>query len=102
MNYTITKNVTKATHWIAYEDYAFPASSMITPRKLYNIELIDEEYVIKDDSGRYSLIYLVHNGDLIIVDDLFCDCIHNTINNECNLEFKKDQFTDFKRCSYKQ
>ncbi len=81
MNYSVTTDVSKATHWLSYQDDESPVKKHITPNKFYKIkklkekfqniygeEIEDEEYFIKSEDGFYSMYYIAHNGDFVIVE----------------------------------
>lgn len=80
MNYYVTNDVSKATHWLSYKDEESPVKKHVIPNKFYEIkkikekfqtiygeEIEDEEYFIKSEDGYYSMYYIAHNGDFVIL-----------------------------------
>lgn len=80
MDYLITNDITKATHWIAYQDDNSPIKNIIIPNKLYELKLLkseftnltgeiieNEEYFIKDENEEYRMAYMGHKGDYVII-----------------------------------
>jgi hypothetical protein len=70
LNYKITNEIEKASHWIPYDDENNDVCK-VTVGKLYKLiwDDKDKEYCIVDDEGILSLIYLVHKGDFIYFDE---------------------------------
>ena len=93
MNYKITNDIKKATHWIAYEDENLRnkkdsyIGSAITPNKIYKIDSLhcelfnDYEYYNKSDDGDYGMYFLVHNGDYIILPWIYKFSIFTSLLN---------------------
>lgn len=69
-NYIIT-DFDNATHWIPKQDSSIDGYSDVIIGKYYPIILDKEEdeYFIIDEKGIYSMIYLVHNGICVIIDE---------------------------------
>lgn len=65
--YTVTKDISLATHWRATEETG--AGTDITLGKFYPVlyHRHEQEEVIVDDSGNLSLIYLALKGDFLIM-----------------------------------
>jgi hypothetical protein len=70
LNYKITNDIEKASHWIPYDDKNNDICA-VTVGKLYKLiwDDKDKEYCILDDEGIISLIFLVHKGDYIYFDE---------------------------------
>ncbi|MBD1379109.1 hypothetical protein [Metabacillus arenae] len=68
MNCIVTSDITKASHWLAKEDENNEFSN-VTVGNLYALKYDEREheYYIIDDEDRYSLIFLCHEGDFVIV-----------------------------------
>ena len=66
MDYTITDDVTKASHWIAYPDSKSVVKEWIIPGKAYQI--IDQDFILSED-GNLTVYWMNHKGDLIIMND---------------------------------
>lgn len=64
--YVIANDISKATHWLATEDKAYP-EAMITTGKLYPLLCFipDKGICIKDDDGVHSSVLEVHNGQYV-------------------------------------
>lgn len=62
-----TKDINKATHWVAgYDSDDF--ISKVTPNKEYKLiwDVREGEYHIIDDEGDETLVFLIHEGKFII------------------------------------
>lgn len=74
MNYIETKDITKATHWIALEDdrdivkdflhITIGKKYELIPQYEINGEL--DDYFIYDDANVLGMFYMFHNGYFII------------------------------------
>ena len=71
-NYVITDDITKATHWLAYEDEDSCVKDYIKPGKMYELVILKDpmdnfdDYFIFSEDGHYAMYYVTHNGDFII------------------------------------
>ncbi|WP_159885760.1 hypothetical protein [Paenibacillus puerhi] len=69
---TITSDINEATHWMPLPDERWTADnsawSGATPGKHYRLfyDKYDREYVIVNDRGQLSMIYLAHHGLYLI------------------------------------
>lgn len=65
---SITNDVLRATHWRATPDTMSPDKSGVTVGHTYPIyyDRFNNEELIVDDIKNFSLIYLCHNGELLI------------------------------------
>ncbi|MGM7720624.1 hypothetical protein [uncultured Metabacillus sp.] len=66
MDYKITDDITKASHWLAKVDENNHLSD-VRVGVFYPLEYdqIEDEYFIVDDKGVASLIFLGHEGDYV-------------------------------------
>lgn len=64
MNYKVTSNPLRATHWLAKEDSKSCVREHIIPGKAY--QLIDHDLILGED-GCLSAYWMCHKGDLIIM-----------------------------------
>ncbi|MDR9507582.1 MULTISPECIES: hypothetical protein [Brevibacillus] len=62
--------VEEATHWLATFDDAIDECE-VTPFQLYRIfhDKYDDEHLIIDDNGNFSLIYLWHEGRFVVLEE---------------------------------
>lgn len=63
MDYIITDDISKATHYLAYPDETSIVKDFIIPGKAY--ELIDHDYILSED-GCLTTYWMCHKGDFII------------------------------------
>ncbi|SDE48789.1 hypothetical protein SAMN02799630_05540 [Paenibacillus sp. UNCCL117] len=69
---TITPHISEATHWMPLPDERWTADndawSGVRPDKHYRLfyDKYDREYVIVNDRGQLSMIYLAHHGLYLI------------------------------------
>ncbi len=71
MNYTVTEDISKATHWLAHKDSNSCVKEFIIPEKVYPLIKYDdgfneEESFIKAEDGSLSMYFMCHKGDFII------------------------------------
>lgn len=68
INYTITNDISLATHWRATEETV--AGTNVSIGMVYPIlyHRHEQEEVIVDDAGKLSLAYLVQKGEFLILD----------------------------------
>jgi hypothetical protein len=69
-NYEIVSDISRASHWLSYEDHESCIKDSIIPNKLYKLikqkdEIGQEEYFIQDEMGYLSMGYICHKGDYI-------------------------------------
>jgi len=77
-DYTIVKDVSLASHWIAYQDEKSCVKDYIIPGKKYELIKLteqwdngeDEEYFILSEDGYYSMYYMAYKGEFIILNNL--------------------------------
>lgn len=71
-NYTITDDITKATHWLSKPDNRSCIKDYIVPNKMYKLiklkdeETDEDEYFIISEDNNYSMYYMIHHGNFII------------------------------------
>jgi flavin-dependent dehydrogenase len=70
--YSITTNISNATHWVAHTDTQSKVKDYITPNKIYEVikhedGFVEEDYFIKGDDGTLDMYWLVHNGSFLKV-----------------------------------
>jgi hypothetical protein len=69
---TVISDINEATHWMPLPDERWTADSGswsgVTPDKHYRLfyDKYDQEYVIVNDRGHLSMIYLAHRGLYLI------------------------------------
>jgi len=71
-DYTITKDVSKATHFLAKPDSKSCVKDYIIPGKAYKLikqkdDLDEEEYFIRSEDSYLTMYYMAHKGQFIIV-----------------------------------
>ncbi|SDE38634.1 hypothetical protein SAMN02799630_05326 [Paenibacillus sp. UNCCL117] len=68
----VTADIHEATHWMPVKDERWTedggAWSGVTPDKHYRLfyDKYDKEYVIVNDRGQLSMIYLAHRGCYLV------------------------------------
>ncbi len=65
-NYTVTKDIFKATHWLAKPDENSIIKEFIIPGKAY--ELIDGDLILSED-GNLTAYWMTHKGQFIILNN---------------------------------
>lgn len=69
MNYTVTDDFDKATHWLAEKDDSVDHYNDVLIGKFYPVlyEQHEDEYYVVDEKGFQSMIYMVHEGKFVIM-----------------------------------
>lgn len=68
--YSGTDDISKATHWRAIKDHLhLDDDTIVTIGTLYStyLDKYQEEYFIIDDIGNFSMVYLNHKGEFLIM-----------------------------------
>lgn len=75
MEYTVTNDIKKATHWMSKPDVKSCVKEFIIPNKAYKLirrngtwdeGMDEEEYFIISEDGCLSTYWMCHKGDFII------------------------------------
>jgi hypothetical protein len=61
-NYTVTKSISKCTHWLAKPDDTSIVKEFIIPGKAY--EMIDGDLILSED-GNLTAYWMTHKGIFI-------------------------------------
>jgi len=67
--FIITKNITKATHWIPYNTSEYSKVKLYQPYEIhliYEKEFDDYDYYAKEDDKTYSMAWFILEGDFVI------------------------------------
>ena len=76
-NYRITDEIGIATHWLAKQTSYYDSDAreyclkVVKIGKFYPLiyDEKEDEYWIQDEEGNFSMIWLCHNGDFVIMQE---------------------------------